>query len=88
MKDLFIEVNNRMEMAETINEDLNNIQTWMNNWLVIFSVAKTKSLTICNKKDSNLKPYYSDKWELYWWSTTLYVPRAKVCKQHKRVSLH
>jgi hypothetical protein len=53
---LFIEVDNREETAQMLNEDLENIQNWARNWLVTFSPPKTKSLIISNKKDSNLNP--------------------------------
>ena len=43
-------------MAPLINEDLNNIQYWTNNWLVTFSDPKIKSFTISNKIYSNLNP--------------------------------
>ena len=44
------------ETAGLINQDLNSIQKWANNWLVTFSAPKTKSLTIGDKKHSNLNP--------------------------------
>ena len=53
---LFTEMDNHEETAELINQDLNSIQHWANNWLVALSAPKTKSLTINNKQDSNLNP--------------------------------
>jgi hypothetical protein len=53
---LFIEVDNRVDTAHMINQDLANIHRWSENWLVTFSPPKTKSLTISNKKDANLNP--------------------------------
>ena len=56
---MFIEVDNRIETANMINDDLEKINTWANNWLVTFSARKTKSLIISNKKDTNLNPRVS-----------------------------
>ena len=53
---LFIEVDDRIETANKINEDLSHIFRWSNQWIVQFSPSKTKSLVISNKKDSNLNP--------------------------------
>ncbi len=53
---LFIEVDDRQETASKINDDLAAINEWSNQWLVNFSPPKTKSLTISNKKDSDLNP--------------------------------
>ena len=53
---LFIEVDNRRETANCVNDDLNAIATWSNQWLVSFSATKTKSLTISHKKDSFQNP--------------------------------
>ena len=41
---LFIEVDNRQETANKINEDLSSISEWSNQWLVNFSPSKTKSM--------------------------------------------
>ena len=49
-------MDNHLETAEIINEDLNNITNRANKWLVTFSVHKTKRLTINTTKASNLSP--------------------------------
>ena len=53
---LFIEVDNREEAAEKINEDLHNMFQWSKDMLVNFSEAKTKSLIISNKRNAHLHP--------------------------------
>ncbi len=53
---LFIEVDDRIETAESINNDLSSIHNWSREWLVSFSPLKTKSLTISNKFDSDANP--------------------------------
>jgi hypothetical protein len=53
---LFIEVNNRDEAANYINEDLERIQRWSKKWLVSFSPEKTKSLIVSHKNDRHLNP--------------------------------
>ena len=53
---LFMEVDNRDECTEMINEDLQLISDWANKWLVTFSTAKTKSLLISNKPDADSLP--------------------------------
>ena len=53
---LFIEVDDRIEAANKVNEDLAHIFKWSKQWIVQFSPSKTKSLIISNKKDSNLNP--------------------------------
>ena len=53
---LFIEVDNRDGTARKINDDLKSIHTWSKQWLIEFSVPKTKSLTISNKKDAINNP--------------------------------
>jgi hypothetical protein len=50
---LFIEIEEKVITEEQLNEDLNNINTWANDWLVTFSSHKTKSLTISKKIISN-----------------------------------
>ncbi len=54
---LFIEVEDRVETANSINDDLAAITDWSNQWLVNFSPSKTKSLTISNKQDAQLNPH-------------------------------
>ena len=53
---LFIEVDNRETAATLLSEDLSAIAEWAEKWLVTFSPAKTKSLTISNKRDAQLNP--------------------------------
>ena len=53
---LFIEVDNRVECANYINEDLKYIHAWSQEWLVSFSPAKNKSLIISNKRDIEQNP--------------------------------
>jgi len=53
---LFIEVDNRDEAAAHINEDLEGISHWADDWLITFSPPKTKSLTISNKTHLDQHP--------------------------------
>ena len=53
---LFVEVDNREETALQINEDLERISKWANDWLITFSPPKTKSLIISNKSNVHLHP--------------------------------
>ena len=53
---LFIEVDNREDAANAINEDLAEINNWSKKWLVTFSAPKTKSLIISNKRDVDQSP--------------------------------
>ena len=53
---LYIEVDDREETARFINQDLEALSVWSKKWLVSFSAAKTKSLTISNKPDAGLNP--------------------------------
>ena len=48
---LFIEVDNRDECADLVNQDLKALEEWTNKWLVTFATTKTKSLTISTKSD-------------------------------------
>jgi len=56
---LFIEVDDREQTANLVNDDLDAITAWSNRWLVKFSPSKTKSLTISNKYDAQLNPQVS-----------------------------
>ena len=56
---LFIEVEDRNDACEKINEDLAAMNKWSKQWLVSFSAPKTKSLIVSNKKDYNLNPTVS-----------------------------
>jgi ribonuclease P/MRP protein subunit RPP40 len=53
---VFIDVENREEAALAMNNDLARIECWASQWLVDFSVPKTKSLIISNKHDAHLNP--------------------------------
>ena len=53
---LYITVDNRLDAAEMINDDITNIQSWADQWLVSFSATKTKSLLISNKGDPSDHP--------------------------------
>ncbi len=53
---LYIEVDDRDETARLINQDLEALSLWSKNWLVSFSAAKTKTITISNKPDAGLNP--------------------------------
>ena len=53
---LFIEVDDRENTAAQIEQDLENIVKWSDQWLVAFAPEKTKSLTISNKRDAHLNP--------------------------------
>ena len=53
---LFLEVDNRINAAIKMNEDLNRIACWSDQWLINFSAPKTKSLTISNKRDARKNP--------------------------------
>ena len=46
---LFIEVENPDEARTQLQADLNNIQTWADNWLVTFSPAKSKDMILSLK---------------------------------------
>ena len=53
---LFLEVDNRRETVEKVNNDLNRIEKWADKWLVNFSPQKTKSLIISNKWNASRNP--------------------------------
>jgi len=53
---MFVEVDNRHEAAANMNDDLCRVKSWADKWLVNFSAAKTKVLTISNKPDSYTNP--------------------------------
>jgi hypothetical protein len=48
---LFIEVDEHVPTADAINEDLENLNQWANQWQVDFSPPKTKELLISKKRD-------------------------------------
>ena len=46
---LFIEVEDTSEAADLINNDLSNIKTWADQWLVTFSPPKTEEMVITTR---------------------------------------
>ena len=48
---LYIEFNKNEDVSDTVNDDLNRIQSWADKWLVKFSATKTKLMTCTNKKN-------------------------------------
>ena len=57
---LYIEVDNHVNAAKKVNEDLALIQDWSKTWLVSFSPQKTKDMTITNKAQINYPPLTLD----------------------------
>ena len=53
---LFITVDNRQQAKQCVDADLNAIHEWSLKWLVSFSVPKTKSLIVSQKRDFRLNP--------------------------------
>ena len=53
---LFIEVDNRVQAANMLNEDLASINDWADHWLVNFNAEKSLTLTIGNKTKVNEFP--------------------------------
>ena len=53
---LYISIDNRERTKELINIDLKAIHDWSKRWLVDFSVPKTKTLIISNKRDRDDNP--------------------------------
>ena len=53
---MFLNVDNRIDAAQKMNQDLICIQNWANRWLVNFSPPKTEALTISNKLNVNEHP--------------------------------
>lgn len=47
---VFVIVDNPECAAELLNTDLQNMTNWAKQWLVIFSLPKTKSTTISSKR--------------------------------------
>jgi hypothetical protein len=57
---LFVEVDNYMQGADLINEDLVTINDWSNRWLVNFSPKKTREMIITNKAKRDYPPLFLD----------------------------
>ena len=53
---LFIDVDDRINTALQLEEDLETINLWGEQWLVDFAPEKTKSLIISNKRDAYKNP--------------------------------
>ena len=53
---LYIEVDNHINSADLINEDLKSIENWSKAWLVSFSAPKTESMVIGYKPNQNAHP--------------------------------
>ena len=47
---LYIIVNNPADGADALNEDLQRLTNWAEQWIVKFSPPKTKSLILTKKK--------------------------------------
>ena len=50
---IYIDFDNPDQAAESLNGDLLYLKTWADQWLVKFSPAKTKSMTLAFKKQNN-----------------------------------
>ena len=46
---LYLNVDNPVAAAETLNSDLSDIDQWSNDWLVTFNALKTNSMLISRK---------------------------------------
>ena len=57
---IFVEVDNPETAAETLNNDLKNMNDWANQWLVTFSPPKTKSMIVSYKHDVHHPPIFLD----------------------------
>jgi hypothetical protein len=53
---LLIEVDDPIETANLINEDLESISQWAKKWLVKFSPPKTEEMIISNKRNKPIHP--------------------------------
>ena len=53
---LFIKIDNPEDAARLMNEDLESINQWSNDWLVKFSAPKTKEMLITKKRDNVAHP--------------------------------
>ena len=53
---LFITVNEPAAAAASLNSDLQEIETWAEQWLVVFNPSKTKSMIISRKRISRTHP--------------------------------
>ena len=53
---IYIDVEDSLIARDTMNNDLQTIQEWANQWLVTFCPRKTESMTISFKKNQNAVP--------------------------------
>ena len=58
---LYVTVDDPAASATVLNDNLNNVQQWANQWLVIFNPDKTKSMAFTNKKITHLPLYFDNK---------------------------
>ena len=48
---LYIDIDNQNDTSELLNDDLENIQQWADQWIIKFSPSKTKLMTCSFRKD-------------------------------------
>ncbi len=53
---LYLFVDNPVESAQALNDDLERINNWASQWLVKFSPSKTKTMTLSKKKKPIVAP--------------------------------
>ena len=54
---LYVTVDNPVRAADALNQDLDSMTNWANQWLVKFSPPKTVSMNISKKKRKLVKPH-------------------------------
>ena len=57
---LFITVDNPVDSDKAINPDLQRINEWAKEWVVLFNQSKTKSMTVSNRNIQHKPLYFSD----------------------------
>ena len=55
---LYCIVDDQNETAESLNSDLNSLNTWASDWCVNFNASKTKPMLFTRKHDVNIPPFY------------------------------
>jgi hypothetical protein len=60
---LFIEVDDPSTAADSLNDDLDNLNQWAIDWKVTFSPPKTKDMVISRKREGGYPPS-----PIYGWS--------------------
>ena len=50
---LYISVDNPLEAAQSLNDNMNNVNNWAKQWIVNFNVNKTKAMTISNRRNDH-----------------------------------